>query len=318
MSDRGVQFVSAVFDLVVRAMGTAHRLTTAYHPQSNQTERVNRTMKTAIRSYVGSKHRDWDRHLGLISFALQTAPHQSTGDSPAFLLYGRDLNTPLDLTMQPDVEPAPESLEAYKSELSSALRDAYDHVRQCLSSSQDSQKNQYDKRRRHVSFKPGDLVRLRAHPRSDASVGFAAKLALLYKGPYRVDQVMSDLNFKLSSVADSSYAGVHHVSNLLPFHTWGQDTQGSQSNVALAAEPGGEDSAVELLEEVEVPEYGFDFLFVGDDGQDEHLLEGNGVPPSATARGEYSHSLRQHRQLSVAPTHSYSLRSRRTPQGPPH
>lgn len=113
VSDRGVQFVSAVFDLVVRAMGTTHRLTTAYHPQSNQTERVNRTMKTAIRSYVGSKHRDWDHHLGLISFALRTAPHQSTGDSPAFLLYGRDLSTPLDLTMQPDDEPALRTLISF-------------------------------------------------------------------------------------------------------------------------------------------------------------------------------------------------------------
>lgn len=70
---------------------------------------MNWTIKTAIRSYVGSRHRDWERHLGLISFA----PHQSTGESPAFLLYGRDLSTPLDLAMQPDLESAPESIELY-------------------------------------------------------------------------------------------------------------------------------------------------------------------------------------------------------------
>lgn len=100
---------SLVFDLVVKAMKTAHRRTTAYHPQTNHTERMNWTIKTAIRSYVGSRHRDWERHLGLISFA----PHQSTGESPAFLLYGRDLSTPLDLAMQPDLESAPESIELY-------------------------------------------------------------------------------------------------------------------------------------------------------------------------------------------------------------
>lgn len=91
---------------------------------------------------------------------------------------------------------------------------------------------------------------------------------------------MSDLNFKLSSVADSSYAGVHHVSNLLPFQTWGRDTQVSQSDVALAAEPSCVDSAVELLEGEEEPEYGFDFLFVGDDGQGEPLAAADSVPPS--------------------------------------
>ncbi len=77
-----------MFESVVVAMGTAHRLTTAYHPQSNQTKRVNWMIKTAIRSHVWSKQRDWDRHLSLISFALRIAPHQSTGDPPAFLLYG--------------------------------------------------------------------------------------------------------------------------------------------------------------------------------------------------------------------------------------
>ncbi len=78
------QFVSDMLESVLATMGPACRLTTAYHPQFNQTERLNRMIKIAIRSYVGSKHRDKDRHLSLISFALKTAPHQSTGDSPAF------------------------------------------------------------------------------------------------------------------------------------------------------------------------------------------------------------------------------------------
>uniref|UniRef100_A0A3B3RRT6 Integrase catalytic domain-containing protein n=1 Tax=Paramormyrops kingsleyae TaxID=1676925 RepID=A0A3B3RRT6_9TELE len=181
VSDRGVQFV-------ISALGTDHRLTTAYHPQSNQTERVNRTIKTTIRAYVGQKHRDWDLHLSLISFALRTAPHQSTGDTPAFLLYGRE--------------------------------HAYDHVRESLASSQTTQKKHYDKKRRGVSFRVGDLVRLKAHPRSDASAGFFAKLAPVYKGPYRITEVMSDLDYKLTRVADGAEGGVHHVCNLVPFFTW--------------------------------------------------------------------------------------------------
>lgn len=44
ISDRGSPFVSELFEHV----GSIHRLTTAYHPQTNATERVNRTLKTAI------------------------------------------------------------------------------------------------------------------------------------------------------------------------------------------------------------------------------------------------------------------------------
>ena len=259
VSDRGVQFVSDVFESVVREMGTVHRLTTAYHPQSNQTERVNRTIKTAIRAYVGSRHREWDRHLSLISFALRTAPHQSTGDSPAFLLYGRDLATPLDLWMQPELGPPPEDAEAYKSELSATLRDAYDHVRQSLAASHETQKCHYDKKRRQVVFKVGDLVRLRAHPRSNASVGFAAKLAPLFKGPYRVERVMSDLNCRLSRVSDGSDAGVHHVANMLPFFTWGEDARSQQGPPDQPV--GSVLDAATGADVDEAEDYGFDFLF---------------------------------------------------------
>ncbi|KAL7385310.1 hypothetical protein ABVT39_018995 [Epinephelus coioides] len=130
--------------------------------------------------------------------------------------------------MQPELEPPPEDVEVYKPELSAALRDAYDHVHQLLAASHETQKGHYDKRRRQVSFEVGDLVRLRTHPRSDASAGFTAKLAPLFKGLYRVERVMSDLNYRLSRVFDDSDAGVHHVVSLLPFFTWGGDAQSHQ------------------------------------------------------------------------------------------
>ncbi len=47
-------FVSKLFEHVIAALGTEHRLTMAYHPQTNATKRVNRTLKTVIRAYVGT------------------------------------------------------------------------------------------------------------------------------------------------------------------------------------------------------------------------------------------------------------------------
>uniref|UniRef100_A0A3Q0R4V2 Gypsy retrotransposon integrase-like protein 1 n=1 Tax=Amphilophus citrinellus TaxID=61819 RepID=A0A3Q0R4V2_AMPCI len=63
ISDRGTPFVSDLFEHVLSTLGTEHRLTTAYHPQTNATERVNRTLKTAIRAYVDDKHTSWDKYL---------------------------------------------------------------------------------------------------------------------------------------------------------------------------------------------------------------------------------------------------------------
>uniref|UniRef100_A0A3Q0S5U4 Integrase catalytic domain-containing protein n=1 Tax=Amphilophus citrinellus TaxID=61819 RepID=A0A3Q0S5U4_AMPCI len=171
ISDRGTPFVSDLFEHVLSTLGTEHRLTTAYHPQTNATERVNRTLKTAIRAYVDDKHTSWDKYLPQICFALRTAPHESTGLSPSMMLYGRELDTPLDLITQPSWEGVASLQEHY-----------------------------YDLRRRPVSYEVGDLVRVKSHPKSDASSNFSAKLAPLYTGPYRVSKRMSDVNYCLTKV----------------------------------------------------------------------------------------------------------------------
>uniref|UniRef100_H3ACW4 Gypsy retrotransposon integrase-like protein 1 n=1 Tax=Latimeria chalumnae TaxID=7897 RepID=H3ACW4_LATCH len=130
ISDRGSPFVNALFDTSAAILGTEHRLTTAYHPQTNQTERVNRTIKTAIRGYVGDQHINWDLHVPQIAFALRTVPHSSTGETPAFLIYGRDLPAPLDLVLHPSLYSSPQdSMSNYKEKLVTSFQTAHAHAR---------------------------------------------------------------------------------------------------------------------------------------------------------------------------------------------
>lgn len=103
-----------------------------YHPQTNATERVNRTLKTAIRAYIGNKHTTWDRYLAQICFALRTAPHESTGQSPSMLLYGRDLDTPLDLITKPNSDGLGEPGIPYPESLMSLIQNAHNHARAVL------------------------------------------------------------------------------------------------------------------------------------------------------------------------------------------
>lgn len=220
ISDRGSPFVSELFRHVLTTLGSEHRLTTAYHPQTNATERVNRTLKTAIRAYVGNKHTAWDRYLPQICFALRTAPHESTGQSPSMLLYGRELNTPLDLITQPNSDGGDEPGIPYPESLESSIREAHDHARSVLDEKHDKRKKYYDKRRRPVSYSVNELVRIKTHPRSDALANFTAKLAPLYAGPYQIAQKLSEVNYRLIDASTGADAGVFHVVNLLPFRTW--------------------------------------------------------------------------------------------------
>lgn len=171
-----------------RALGTEHRLTKEYHPQTNATERVNRILKTAFRAYVGEKHSSWDRFIPQICFALRTAPHESTGLSPSMMLCGTELETPLDLVTQLLFSGTDNPEVPYVDCLRASLQEAHDHARALLSENHEHQKHDYDLKRQQVSYQIGDLVRVKTHPRSDALASFTAKLAPLYTGPYRVTQ----------------------------------------------------------------------------------------------------------------------------------
>lgn len=61
VSDNGSQFRCGDFDRFLRKLGITHVYTAVYAPQSNASERVNRSINEALRSYIRSDQREWDR-----------------------------------------------------------------------------------------------------------------------------------------------------------------------------------------------------------------------------------------------------------------
>ncbi len=123
---------------------------------------MNRTLKTAIRAYVGDKHTSWDKFLPQTCFALRNSPHEGTGLSPSMMLYGRELETLLDLVTQPTREGLHEPGVLYLETLRASLQEAHDHVRAALDHSHDRQKHYNDSRHRHATYGIGDLVRVKS------------------------------------------------------------------------------------------------------------------------------------------------------------
>ncbi len=95
VSDRGAQFTSNILGELCKTWGIIQKLTTSYHPQTNLTERINRTLKTMI-SYVGQNHQTWDQWLPEFRFAINSAFQETTGKTPAELMLGRKLQGPLE------------------------------------------------------------------------------------------------------------------------------------------------------------------------------------------------------------------------------
>jgi len=93
--DIGSQFVSKDFKELMKKYNVQKIWYNAkYHAQVNHTERVNRTIITAIRSYIHENHRTWDQSIHQVAQAIRLAKHEVTGFTPVFLNFGR--NVPVD------------------------------------------------------------------------------------------------------------------------------------------------------------------------------------------------------------------------------
>ena len=185
LTDRGPNFVSAMLKAITRHWGIDRSFTTAYHPQTNgMVERLNRTLVQMLASYTSPGQTDWDEFLPYILFAYRTSVHESTGDTPFYLMYGRDPLMPLDIIVQPDPNDKYIEDPEYRMEMQRKMVVARQRAAEHLEGQRIKMQKYY--KVNPEKFEEGDLVRLMV-PR--VKKGTVKKLARLWKGPYRILKV---------------------------------------------------------------------------------------------------------------------------------
>ena len=108
-SDNGAQFVSEEFGNFLAEHGIQHRKSPPlWHEANGEVERQNRTLVKSLKvAHVENKK--WRDELNKFLLAYRTTPHSSTGVSPAFLMFGRELKTKLP-ELRPDKSIVDESI----------------------------------------------------------------------------------------------------------------------------------------------------------------------------------------------------------------
>ena len=211
VSDRGPQFTSQILSELCKKWGVIQKLTTSYHPQTNLTERVNRTLKTMMAAFVKDNHRDWDKWLPEFRFAINSAKHESTGHTPSELMMGRPLKGPLERLIQaPTPSQPPYTLLERQHHIGQA-------VRKRVGEAQSRQARYYNAHRRDAQYPVGDLVWVRAHPQSKASEYFSSKLAPRWSGPAQVMKRLGPVNYRLKWLNDKDRQDTVNVVNVKPF-----------------------------------------------------------------------------------------------------
>ncbi|XP_066585575.1 uncharacterized protein [Prorops nasuta] len=216
LCDNGTEFVNKEVTKFLNEHQIRQFTIPPYHAQANPVERVNRVIKTMIRIFVESDHRDWDVHLAEFRFAINSAMHSSTGVSPALLNLGRDpVITP---NLRREIEGPRTILRSDPENWVARLKRLpliHDIVQVEIEKASARQARYYNRGRRDVRYQVGDVVWRRGRPLSSAADNFAAKLAPSYEGPFKIVRVISPVVYELENQGRSNPKV--HVSDLKPF-----------------------------------------------------------------------------------------------------
>jgi transposase InsO family protein len=182
--DNDIRFTSEEFKDFCGNLGITLRFTTIAHPQANgQTERGNRTIKDLLSATTKYPSQWRDRLPGVVK-AYNGSKNASTGESPYLLVYARHPRQAIDKAV-----PSALPRGGHPGRTVQQIQDA---VSRNLNNAAQQQAKYYNKRRRHITYSPGDKVYVDArYLPSYMRRGPRHKFANKREGPF---QVVEQLN----------------------------------------------------------------------------------------------------------------------------
>ena len=92
--------MAEVNNKVCREFNIKRSVTSAYHPQTNGLdERTNQTLKVCLSKLVNDQQNDWGQYLEQVAFSIRTQKQCSTKHTLFFLMFGRNLRSPLEVLL---------------------------------------------------------------------------------------------------------------------------------------------------------------------------------------------------------------------------
>jgi len=219
VTDNAKNLISKNFEDCLSQWRIKHSRIPIYTPQINLTERVNRTIKQIIRSYlIDISHSCWAAKLPFDQLAINSSFQESTKFSPAKLFLNREITFPIDLCLQKS-ETNDDTGNTYNT---NAIQEDYakilSFVVKNLEDAHGKQKRGYDDRHREFSFKVGDLVLMKDVQLSSKEKGIASGLNPLYEGKIcKIKNILGNSTYTLS-LPNGKTRGPVHITFLRPYH----------------------------------------------------------------------------------------------------
>ena len=215
LTDRGSNFLSALVKDVCRLLNTKKLNTTAYHPMGNgQNEKLNHSLIEALSHFVNSRQTDWDTLLPSVLFAYRVSPHISTGDSPFYLLFGREPRLALDVALLPPMELS-NSVEEHRRRIVSQIETAQSIARNNIALAKQNMKAQYDKGAADAPFEVGQCCWVYT---PTPKKGLSKKFRHFWHGPFRICRKLSPVHYQLRTCDNRLITTTVHENRMKPFY----------------------------------------------------------------------------------------------------
>jgi hypothetical protein len=96
--DGGTHYTGKNFKKCLSKLGIEHRVSTAYHPQTNeQAETSNRQLKSILNKTIEEGGKDWSKKLDRALWAYRTTFKTPIGMTPYQFVYGKACDLPVEL-----------------------------------------------------------------------------------------------------------------------------------------------------------------------------------------------------------------------------
>ena len=115
-------------------------------------------MNSVLAKTVSEHQRDWDLHLNFALAAFRATRHDSTGYTLNYLVFGREVRTPVDIVYREAEGEPPDDYDAFVEDFRERSTTAYAEVRSSLGKAAERNKRYYNIGVRKQRFKVGDWV----------------------------------------------------------------------------------------------------------------------------------------------------------------
>ena len=198
ITDRGPSFTSELFMSEVASVGAHVCYTAPYHHQANGlVERWNKTLMDMIHPLTEEKPNNWDTFIGPTLFAYRSTPHASTGNTPFYLMHGRDPSIPMENPLF-EVNQGLQRTD-WAAEVTQRMTEAWEVAAEKNKKMQLQYKEYYDRKAADRDFSIGDLVLMKNREKLNGK-RIANKFHPEFDRLYRVMAIDNNSRLKLKRV----------------------------------------------------------------------------------------------------------------------